>query len=254
MADKALGALIEENKENIKSLRELIGAAEKEKELRDKENEQIAQLKKQREELQKTVNELRQDLSGREAVLEKKEAETGEIPVRQLKRTIDEMDWRLQTEATNPRIEKALSKELQKLEKIYARAIAVEPIKKEVMELRKQVHSLTTELRACHESILVHAKESDVHHAAAVEHFKTAGKLRERIYSAFEKIDAARKIEKEEKKEIDSRKELLEQKREFAEAKITAELKEKAKKILEEFKNGKTITVEELQILQNTEP
>ncbi|MBI5229532.1 hypothetical protein HY991_05455 [Candidatus Micrarchaeota archaeon] len=236
------------NRKNIHALRQLTTQATEEKKLRDEENQQVLQLKEKRNALQEELKKVKAELEEKENKLREYENEL-ELPYHVLKKAFDEVEWRIQTESS-PRREKELSKESKKIEKQLKKAEEFEPIRKEAIGLRKRIQELAIELKTIHTSLLVHAKESDVHHEKLLSAYKAAEELQQKIVETLAMIDEKRTllgkeipVEEEEPEPVQEKKELKEPK----------SVKELAKRIMADFKSGKPISEEELHILQNTE-
>ncbi|MEK6953909.1 MAG: hypothetical protein AABX01_02805 [Candidatus Micrarchaeota archaeon] len=251
--------LAEENQKNITRLRELLNEADEEKKKRDELNSKVKEASDKRKALIDEGKKLDKDLRLAETESAKYKTEGG-MPLGRLEQLIERMEWRLQTQSMPVKEENLLSQEIKKLLKERSEQLKSQPLRRRVYELRKRRQELNTEFRALDEAQESAAKESDKHHETMLKDYKKADEVRGKISEHLEAIGEKRKdaddtysklqevrggAEAEhEYEEYHDRKE----KRKKEEEKMD-ELEEKAKLIYENFKSGKKVTMEDLQIL-----
>ncbi len=255
--------LAEENQKNITHLRETLDKADEEKRLRDEFNVKVKEISEKRRQLieksKTTDTELRRLEA--EAVKYQTKDEGSHIPLGRLVRMIEQLEWRQQTQSVSIKEENALAKQIKQLSKERDIIEKSQPLRRQISELRKQRHDLSLEFRALDEAQEMNARESDKHHDAMLKCYKKADDLRQKISEYLEKIGEKRKDADEtyfklketrdeirdefERHHADERKE-----KKKKEADRMGELSERAKEIYVNFKAGKKITMEELQILQ----
>ncbi len=253
-------ALAEENQRNISRFRDSMSKATEAKHKRDALNAQVKDLLIKRRQLVEMSRELDAKLKAKEEEFAKM-PEEGRYSAPQLRRMIKAMEWKLQTEALSPRYEKELSQEIAKLEKELAKVEKREPLLRELRELRRQRHDLSLEFRALDKTLEMSRTESDQLHQGVLKSYQQADEAKAKIseYLAmigekskeadevFDKLrDTREELDREEKQRVKER----EQKRKRDESEKQMTLDERARKIYGEFKSGKKISLEDLQVLQ----
>ncbi|MFH1107207.1 MAG: hypothetical protein V1787_04900 [Candidatus Micrarchaeota archaeon] len=255
-----LHKLSDENLKNIDHYKQLLAQATEAKRKRDTLNSEVKELFDKRKALVEQARRLDADLAALEAQISKMPQES-RYPAGVLRRMMNELEWRLQTEGMSPLKEKALSQEVQKIKKELDKAEKIEPLNRRARDLRQRKHTLSMEFRALDEGIEVLKKEGDAAHEKVQslykkadetkakisgyldligEKSKEAGDIRYRLEGTQDEIDreAAKKRKEEEarRKTVDSRKQLS--------------INERARLIAQDFKSGKKISLEDLQVLQ----
>lgn len=252
--------LAEENLKNITRLRELLNEADEEKKKRDDLNSKVKEASDKRKALIDEGKKIDKELHEAEAEAAKIKTEGG-IPLSRLERMIEQMDWRLQTQSMPVREENLLSQEIKKLLKEKAALEKAQPLRRKVYELRKRRQELNMEFRALDGSQELNAKESDKHHEAMLKAYKKADEVRLKISEYLERIGEKKKDADETYTKLQEVRgehfaheeyEHFQEKREKKkkEAEKMDELEERAKLIFDNFKAGKKVTMEDLQILQ----
>lgn len=267
--------LIKANKENIQSLKNLYEKAREARKLRDDKNKIVIGLKEK-----KNSNEL--EFKKTKTVLDELEAKLDEIKrsrkdfdfkqYEALKKRIEGMEWKLQTEALNARQEKELSQEIKKLEKQVPKAQVIEQLLEEIRKAKHEFHAKKASLEKIRQEMHGHARESDRFHEELLKLYKKADSLKEKLGQNIDEIQEVRgeadekhgtlktirkehmqamkqKREKEETLTKEELKKRLEEERE-KQNELKQKISEQAKEILDSFKSGKKLSFEELQILQ----
>ena len=255
-----LHKLSEENIRNIESYKSLLAQASEAKRKRDTVNSEVKELFDKRKILVEQSRKLEDELRTVEEQIAKTPHET-RYPPGVMRRMVNELEWRMQTEAISVRQEKAISQEVQKIRKELEKADRVEPLYRRARDLRDRKHALSLEFRAldgsidalkaegdaAHEKTMALYKKTDATKASITEYLdligeksKEAGDIRERLDGTQGEIDreAAKKRKEQEtvKKTDDSRKQLS--------------INDRARLIAADFKSGKKISLEDLQVLQ----
>ncbi len=209
--------------------------------LRDKSNK----IKKERDSRNKTVNESKQKryvANNRSAEIKKKLSKYNDIvnnapstPYFVLKREYDSLNWEYQTEVMGRKSEERIVKRLDELEKQVEVAKNFKNVKKDYTSLIKELKELKRERKTQHELVLQNANESEKLHAELVKFYDEMDKIKG-------KMDVISKKLKEEFPDKAPR---------IVRGPSRKDLKEKADKIMDEFKGGKKkLTMDDLAILQ----
>ncbi len=252
--------LAEENQRHIAKFRELMQQANESKHKRDALNNQVKEQLQKRRDLVELSRKLDAMLKEKEEALSKMPPE-GRYSPSQLRRMIKEMEWRLQTEGMSPRDEKALSQDVNKLQKELDRMDKREPLLRDIYELRRQRHDLSLEFRTLDKTLESSREESDKLHQAVLDSYKQADDIKAKI-TAYLSVIGEKSKEADEvfAKLRGTHEEMEAQDRAHAqehssnkrqkEAEKQLSLDERARVIYDNFKNGKKISMEDLQVLQ----
>lgn len=255
-----LHKLSEENRANIQSYKSLLAQAAETKRRRDTVNAEVKELFDKRRILVEQAKKLEEELKAVELQIAKTPHET-KYPAGVLRKMMNELEWRLQTEALNPRQEKALSQEVQKIKKELEKAEKVEPLFRQSRELRRRKHEFSLEFRALDESIESLKKEGVEAHEKTTSLYKKADAVKEKISEYLDLIGEKSKEAGEIRERLDGTQEEIEReearKRREQEQRKKAEdsrkqlsINERARLIAQDFKSGKKISLEDLQVLQ----
>ena len=250
--------LADKNRANIDSFKKLLAAAAAHRKGRDEANAKVREAKAGRDELFLQLSELKKKAAGLQESISKLPACQ---PLADLKQQIEVLEWKLQTEATNARLENALSKQIRDLEKLVPAAEERERSAGELREARAKIRELIDRARPVSEHVRTLARESDVEHAAMLECFKKADALSLEISKAIAILEEARgkaaeesgevlkiraDLSAEEKKERDEIEAEKRAEREKHKAKVSAA----AQDAFERFKAGEKISAMDIMALQ----
>ncbi|MFH1199610.1 MAG: hypothetical protein V1708_00925 [Candidatus Micrarchaeota archaeon] len=249
-----------DNMGNISHYKELLALASEAKRRRDTANSDVHELFDRRKGLVEQARKIDDELRTVEEQIAKSPTES-RYPAGVLRKMMNELEWKLQTEGMIPLKEKALSKEISKIKKELDKADKLEPLYRRAREMRDRKHALSLEFRALDKSIAGLQAEADEAHKKVTalyakseavkssisqyldligEKSKEAGEIRDKLEGTQEEIDrdAARKRKEQEAivKVDDSRKQLS--------------INERARLVAADFKAGKKISLEDLQVLQ----
>jgi phosphoserine phosphatase len=180
-------------------------------------------------------------------------------PYRVLKNQLEKMDWEYQTGVFSVKREKEMVKRMDDLERQLAKSEILYDKGKEVHAIQKELRELYAEANVYHQLVLNHASESEKHHQEAIKCFKRIDELSSDIDKIDEKIVKTKmEADNVHAEFLINKRELLgaekkKWKKEKGIAEIPdSELRKKAEKILEDFRNGKKITIEELSLLEKS--
>ena len=255
---KEVRDLAEKNRANISDFKKLLAEASHHRKRRDEANKKVREAKAKRDEWSSKAFELKK----KAVELQAKLSSLPECrPVADLKETIEALEWKLQTEATNARLENALSKQIRDLEKTVPVAEEKEQTIAELREVRAKLREELEQLRSSSGEVRSLARQSDVEHEAMRACFKKADSLSADISRAIELLEEARgkagedaeefgkiraELSVEEKKERDE----IEAERRAEREKNKARVSVHAQAALERFKAGGKISTQDLLALQ----
>ncbi len=242
-------------------------------EIRDKIHD-VQELKKIRNELTSEVketkgrrNELNQKISEDVKVVnEIKQTTSGDRDQRKenprfLKKRIEDIEMKIQTEPMSFDKEQKFQKELKQLKKKYDEVKEVETEFENVRSKTKELNQLKKEANKFHKDMQKQARESQEKHEQLIECSKEIDLLREKekeVHDVF--MDHKKKylaINDELKKKFDDLNKIkgnLESENikleEFEQEKKKQSLKEKTKEVKEKIKKGGKLTTEDLLVMQ----
>ncbi|MBI5224244.1 hypothetical protein HY989_00060 [Candidatus Micrarchaeota archaeon] len=253
--------MADENQKKIQMLKELLDKADTERKARDEYNSKVKEAVDKRRHLIDKAREVDLQLKELEAEGSKYVVPEGSMPIGRLNHLIDQLEWQLQTSAMPIKQENALSKEIKELLKQKIALEKTQPLRRKLYELRKSRQELNNEFRSLDGIQEVNSKESDSRHETMLKYYKKADEIRVEISDYLEKIGEKRKDADETYSKLrDVRNEIqTEGDRVYAEERRERkkkedekldELEEKAKQIYLDFKSGKKVSMEELQIMQ----
>ncbi|MBU1198174.1 hypothetical protein KJ765_06745 [Candidatus Micrarchaeota archaeon] len=252
--------LADTNQQNIVRFRELMARANETKHQRDVLNGQVKDQVDKRRQLVAISRDVDRRLKEKEAQLQALPQES-RYSASQLRRTIQQLEWQLQTESLSPRDEKALSQEINRLLKELKKVQKRDPLYQDLRTLRKERHDLSLEFRALDKTLDLARKESDEMHkkmlsiyaksdevkAQITDYLSIIGEKSKEADEVFAKLRSTKQELDEETQESRRTAEATRRKQE-SEQKLT--LDEQARKIYDEFRAGRKISLEDLQILQ----
>ncbi|MCX6767775.1 MAG: hypothetical protein NTY90_03550 [Candidatus Micrarchaeota archaeon] len=242
--------LSQENSNNIQSYRQAAADADEARKKRDEENKQVAEAKKKREEAFSKLGALKGKLAEKQEQIRKIGPVEKPRGTRGLEEELERKEWLLQTEGTSPSKEKALSKEIRKLGEELKKAKQADALWSETSEIRRQISELSTEARAIHQSLVMHARKSEALHNKMIGSRKRADDERKLISGNIDRIQDARRAADEREKQSDEYKARATQRRQAEEKAKVNSLRSEAEKILDEFKKGKKISSDDLKLIQ----
>lgn len=266
--NKQVQGLAAKNKEAISKMRTLFEQVKVEKLARDAANKESQELRVKLNELSAQAKPIREKLK---PVYEKLKGSRGVNPDK-MRDELESLDYRLHLEGANPHREKIIAKQIREVAAKLRDAEKLVPELEGFKEERKSLDTLTKDMRVIYAKLKAASAQADSHHKAMQDLYKQADKLRKEFKSAFEQIDAIRAdanklheqyIQVNDGERFEKRKKFKEQREqedvEYKEQQEVEKLQREKQKevltgkaaiILEKFKKGETISLDELQILQ----
>ncbi|MFH0922594.1 MAG: hypothetical protein V1811_00880 [Candidatus Micrarchaeota archaeon] len=250
------------NRDNITKLKQLLAEAAEEKSARDVETHKVAGFKAKRSEKNGQAIALKKELSQLNEDLKKYSEAGGENPLA-LEAEIERQEWFLQTEVTNPRAERELSKKISELRKKL-------PAVKEAREILNKIRAKRSELKAVidegeriHAEVGKHAQLSQEHHDNLMKAQEKASKLQGFVSQALSELDEKRgeaqeaheklvELRKNREEEETKRVGVEEHERLQDLRKMKRDLSKQAEVIFERFKSGEKISMDEIHILRES--
>ncbi|OIO26826.1 hypothetical protein COX86_00920 [Candidatus Micrarchaeota archaeon CG_4_10_14_0_2_um_filter_60_11] len=250
------------NHERINLLKQTLAISNDEKRKRDDENAKVKELKEKHAAAESEVYKIKDGLDAKKLKLRGLVGEGG-IPFERLQRQIDELEWVQQTEAVTAKHEKALAKQIKELRKQLPSSAEAKQIYAEVAELRDKLTKANKEARDYRKEMEIHARQSDVHHHKRIETLEKAKAMQEKITTALgvldnkrDEADGAHKDfteARDEARKTDDAERFKEREESRAkERDIKRRVELKAKDILDKFRAGEKLSMEEFLILKES--
>jgi|ETNmetMinimDraft_11_1059920.scaffolds.fasta_scaffold11179_3 uncharacterized coiled-coil DUF342 family protein len=229
---------------------------------RDSYNSSIKDAKIKRKEAHKVVKE---DTSTVEQLKQEQEHYTAKQRVTGspvvLRKRIDQLEIKVETEAMSFDKEKGLMKEINRLRKQLHAAASVRALTGHTRHATKEMHSSKRKADSLHKKIQSSARKSQARHVKLIASFKEIRKLEKEQEAAFNKFVAGKRKCQELQKEISKaqavrrkvRKGEQDKKRQGQDRKQSRDqslLAEKAKVIEQKIKSKGKLTTEDLLVLQ----
>jgi len=257
--NKDARSLAQINKEQIAKYRECAAEAAEARKKRDAENAVVKQLVEEKKKIEAEIGGAKQalavarhNLAGMEGFVENPE---------RIQEQIEKLEWLQQTEACSAREEREFGRRIAELKARLPRNATAVAALKELRETRAKLGVLIEKARALGAKIREHADKSDELHAGVVNASARADRLSEKISQQFAALDEKRaKASESHHQLVEARRSTRTQEeneaaRELAarrarERKAKSALGEKARKLFDEFKKGKKLSMDELLVLQ----
>jgi uncharacterized coiled-coil DUF342 family protein len=237
---------IQKIKESLKERNELSSIVKEDKKKRDELNKIISEKIKEAKSMQQPAEQTEKRLNPHE-----------------IKRQINLMEKKIETEGLSFDKEKQIMKAINKLKKHYQEALAEEQKYGAARGLSKEISDMKKEANETHKGLQEKAKESQKHHETLIAESKKIDDLKKLEKEAFDKGMELKKqcteIHEQLKKLLPELQEIKETKRHEYEQRQKAfeeqknkTLQEKAKSVEEKLKSGKKIvlTMEDLLAYQ----
>jgi uncharacterized coiled-coil DUF342 family protein len=242
-----------------KRTKELIEEAQQLKKLRDENNEQVAQSKLKRDELNDQANKIYAEIDKI-----RKGLNLGDGPsLKELKKQIDALEFKQQTEVMTPAKERELVDNITKLTDELKR-------KKQQLEGNTELKTFLEQAQALRDEALVHhnkvkefADAAQQYHDKMIVIFKEADSIRAESDAAHKEFVKAQEAADEQHRQfIQTQKEIREinkviigLKRKTKESKdesIREQAKKEAEEVYAQFKLGEKLNTEDLMLLQRS--
>jgi len=242
-----------------KRTKELIDEAQQLKKLRDENNEQVAQSKLKRDELNDQANKIYAEIDKI-----RKGLNLGDGPsLKDLKKQIDGLEFRQQTEVMTPAKERELVDSITKMSDELKRKKSQLEGNTELKTFLEQAQALRDEALVHHNKVKEFADAAQQYHDKMIAIFKDADAIRaesdtahKEFVKAQEAADEQHRLFIQTQKEIrEINKVLIGLKRKSKESKdesIREQSKKEAEEVYAQFKLGEKLTTEDLMLLQRS--
>ena len=242
-----------------KATKELIDKAQELKQLRDEYNKNVASAKLQRDEYNEKTNEIYTMIDE----IRKKYNLSGERSIRDMRREIDHLEFRQQTEVLSPEKEKQLVERIGILHAEFKSRKQQLEKNEELRELLNEAQALRDKASEYHELVTKYAELAQEYHDKMIVTFKEADRVRAEADSAhreFVKVQEA--ADKQHREFIRTQREirdfdkiiigLRKKNRERKEDRAKADARREAEEILTHFRQGEKLDTADLLRLQRT--
>ena len=242
-----------------KRTKELIEEAQQLKKLRDENNEQVAQSKLKRDELNDQANKIYAEIDKI-----RKGLNLGDGPsLKELKKQIDALEFRQQTEVMTPAKERELVDSITKMSDELKHKKSQLEGNTELKTFLEQAQALRDEALVHHNKVKEFADAAQQYHDKMIAIFKDADAIRaesdtahKEFVKAQEAADEQHRLFIQTQKEIrEINKVLIGLKRKSKESKdesIREQSKKEAEEVYAQFKLGEKLTTEDLMLLQRS--
>jgi len=242
-----------------KRTKELIDEAQQLKKLRDENNEQVAQSKLKRDELNDQANKIYAEIDKI-----RKGLNLGDGPsLKELKKQIDGLEFRQQTEVMTPAKERELVDSITKMTDELKKKKSQLEGNTELKTFLEQAQALRDEALVHHNKVKEFADAAQQYHDKMITIFKDADAIRaesdtahKEFVKAQEAADEQHRLFIQTQKEIrEINKVLIGLKRKTKETKdesIREQSKKEAEEVYAQFKLGEKLTTEDLMLLQRS--
>jgi uncharacterized coiled-coil DUF342 family protein len=242
-----------------KRTKELIEEAQQLKKLRDENNEQVAQSKLKRDELNDQANKIYAEIDKI-----RKGLNLGDGPsLKELKKQVDALEFRQQTEVMTPAKERELVDSITKMSDELKRKKSQLEGNTELKTFLEQAQALRDEALVHHNKVKEFADAAQQYHDKMIAIFKDADAIRadsdtahKEFVKAQEAADEQHRLFIQTQKEIrEINKVLIGLKRKSKETKdesIREQSKKEAEEVYAQFKLGEKLTTEDLMLLQRS--
>ncbi|MFA6049573.1 MAG: hypothetical protein WC792_06540, partial [Candidatus Micrarchaeia archaeon] len=252
------------NKETMNEFRSVLDKLKAEKTARDELTQQVRSVKDKRDAVDNELRAIQDKIRSSIDQLKRSSAPGTGGGTGYLKRELDALEWRQQTENLRPSEDRELSRQIKEIRKILKTAETLSPVQKELDAARLAFNEKRDAIRALTGEIQKLAAQSQAHHEALLSLSKRANTLRKQIKSTFDSIDQEREKIGELESELGVMEDVLDEKederraatheeiqkeRAHQEAKHAEKKKEiqgKAKEIYAAFKAGAKLSLEDL--------
>lgn len=242
-------------------VRELVDEAGKCREQRDSFNQKVRETKVVRDEWNQKVSALKDQLSALRP--EKTAEEKDEVPIKQLKRQLQTLEYDQQTKSLGKDKENEIVKQISLVARqIEEREKNLEQ-SGEIKEVIQSLRDAKLNAEACHRQVSEYADSAQTSHDQMLKLYEEADALRKEADAAQAKfIECKQAADEEHKKHIEQIKSVHEMDKDVAavrnkksavkKKKVDNEFKKEAKEIFDRFKSGDKLSTEDLMMLQKS--
>ncbi len=245
-------------------VRELVDEAGKCREERDSLNQKVKETKELRDEWNQKVTALKEQLAPFRNT--EKNDEKNEVPVKQLKKQLQDLEYTQQTKALGKDKENEIIKQISVLAKEIADREKSYEQNDEVKALVGQLREAKAQAEGFHRQVSEYAEQAQAAHDKMIGFYEQADKLRKEADSAQAKfVECKQAADEEHKKHIEQIKSVHQMDRDASEYKgkknggarggkkrTESDNKKEAKEIFERFKAGDKLSTEDLMALQKS--
>jgi len=249
-------------KEIGRKISKIISEVKKHKAERNKLNQSIKALKAERD----TKNNITNELIAKAKSLNKEKLDmTSKHEVKgdpgQIKRDLDRLNMKLETEAVSFEAEKKMMKLINDLKKKYEQVKEVSKVWAEMHDLNDKINEARKDAKKVHDEIQKRADDSEKKHNLVLELSKQVDALKEEEAKAGEEYEAKKKLFEEVDKELNEKlgqsAEMMHKQEEFEQSRrqskrerVDAIITEKAKEVEEKISKKKKLTTQDLLAYQ----
>jgi len=245
-------------------VRTIVDEASKHRENRDELNVKVRESKELRDEWNKKVAELNDKVSAlrkdREPVEKKNE---GEVPTKQLKKQMKDLEFMHQTKSMGQDEEKKVVKQISQLAHQIEEREKVSEQGGEVKELVHQLREAKVQAEVYHKAVSEYARLAQTAHDDMIALYEQADTLRKEADAAQEKfVECKTLADEEHRKHIEQIKTVHEMDKDVGaiksrkakdrRKKVDVESKKEAEEIFERFKAGEKLSTDDLMSLQKS--
>ncbi|MDD5616596.1 MAG: coiled-coil protein [Candidatus Methanoperedens sp.] len=239
--------------------KELIDEAQQLKKLRDENNEKVGEAKLKRDELNEQANKVYAEVDKI-----RKDLNLGDGPsLKEMKREIDQLEFKQQTEVLKTSQERELVEKIAKLTEELKRKKTQLEGSSELKSLLEKAQVLRDEAAVFHNSVKEAAEAAQQYHDKMITIFKEADAIRAESDAAHKEfVKAQEAADEQHRLFIQSQKEIREinkliigLKRKTKETKdetIREQTKKEAEEVYNQFKLGEKLNTEDLMLLQRS--
>jgi len=254
-ADASRGAA--KRNELNKATKELIDKAQELKKLRDDDNKNVAKAKLKRDEYNEKTNDIYTKIDD----IRKKYNLSGDRSIRGLRREIDHLDFKQQTEVLSPDKEKQLVEKISALSSEFKTRKAQLEKNEVLKDLLNDAQKLKDKASKYHELVTKYAEQAQDYHDQMIRTFKEADRIRadaDAAHRGFVKAQEA--ADKQHKEFIRTQREirdfdkvivgLRKKSKERRVDRVKADARREAEEILTHFRQGEKLDTTDLLRLQ----
>ncbi|MHC1631645.1 MAG: coiled-coil protein [Methanotrichaceae archaeon] len=242
-----------------KATKELIDKAQKLKILRDEDNKNVAKAKQDRNEYNEKTNELYAKIDE----IRKKYNLIGERSIRGLRKEIDYLEFKQQTEVLSPDKEKQLVEKISALQSDFKSKKAQMEKNDMLRDILDEAQQLRDKASEYHELVTKYAERAQEYHDQMIVTFKRADKVRAEADSAHrEFVKAQEAADKEHRDFIRTQREIRDfdkiisglrrKNKERRKDKVKTEARREGEDILSHFRKGEKLDTNDLMRLQRS--
>ena len=241
-------------------VRELVDEAGKCREERDSLNQKVRETKELRDEWNQKVTALKEQLAPYRT---EKNDEKNEVPVKQLKKQLQDLEYTQQTKSLGKDKENEIVKQISVLARQIEEREKTYEQNDEIKELVGQLREAKAQAETYHHQVSEYAEKAQAAHDRMIGYYEQADRLRKEADAAQAKfIECKQAADEEHKKHIEQIKSVHEMDKDAAafkgkknsvrKKKSDVEGKKEAKEIFERFKAGDKLSTEDLMALQKS--